>query len=94
MFISFVRPQIRIFASPISTDAFASPAPSLPALLSPQGHARAEHARLLTIAAARRRRAMDRRREDRADDAEYWIACAPAALSKASGLRRGFPPLP
>jgi hypothetical protein len=94
MFLSFIRPHTRTFAAPLSAEALASPAPRLAAFLSPQPHARAEHARLLTIAAARRCRAMDRLREARADDAEYWIACAPTPIAKAAALRTGFNPLP
>jgi hypothetical protein len=58
--------------------------------VSPRG----EHARLLGIAAARRLRALDRLRSQRLDDAEYWIACAPVAVSKAAALRADMTPLP
>jgi hypothetical protein len=86
MFMSFVRPEVRTFASPLTPSV--APAPK------PQPTARAEHAHLLSIAAARRLRAIERLREARLDDAEYWIACAPVAVTKAAGLRGGFAPLP
>jgi hypothetical protein len=86
MFMSFVRPEIRTFASPLT--------PALSPVPKPQPTARGEHAHLLTIAAARRLRAVERLREARLDDAEYWIACAPVAVTKAAGLRDGFTPLP
>ena len=54
------------------------------------------HARLLETAAARRRRALERRASDRLEDAAYWLECAPAALVKATSVRRarGFARLP
>ena len=55
---------------------------------------RAAHAHMLAIAAARRLRALDRRRNERLEDAEYWIACAPVAVAKACALRDDFAPLP
>lgn len=48
---------------------------------------RALHARLLDNAAARRRRALERRRADRHEDARFWINAAPLAVTKASELR-------
>ena len=58
--------------------------------------ARAQHARFLDIAAARRRRAMDRLALARFEDADYWKASAPAALTRAAQVRAtsGFNPLP
>jgi hypothetical protein len=54
------------------------------------------HARLLETAAARRRRALERRDCERLEDAAYWLQCAPAALVKAMSIRRaeGFAVLP
>ena len=57
---------------------------------------RGVHARLLETAAARRRRALERRGCARLEDAAYWLQCAPVALAKAVSVRRadGFAPLP
>lgn len=62
----------------------------------PQPHptARGEHARMLAIAAARRLRAVERAGLYRAEDAQYWKAVAPSALSKARSFRPEFAPLP
>ena len=49
--------------------------------------ARALHARLLANAAARRLRAIERRRALRDEDARYWLTAAPLAVAKASELR-------
>ena len=49
--------------------------------------ARALHARLLANAAARRLRAIERRRALRDVDARYWLTAAPLAVAKASELR-------
>ena len=57
---------------------------------SPTGAAlapRALHARLLENAAARRRRALERRRAHRDEDARFWLGAAPVAVLKASELR-------
>ena len=60
-----------------------------------QPTARSEHARLLTVAAARRLRSKERAGLGRLDDALYWKEVAPVALSKAARLRRdGLPALP
>ena len=58
--------------------------------------ARGEHARLLTIAAARRLRAAERVAEARSEDADYWKAVAPSALGRARDWRTadGFVGLP
>jgi hypothetical protein len=58
--------------------------------------ARSAHAHMLEVAAARRLRAVERADADRAEDADYWKAVAPAALAKARALReaRSFAPLP
>lgn len=58
--------------------------------------ARAAHAHMLEVAAARRLRALERASAHRTEDAEYWKAVAPAALAKARALRetRSFAPLP
>jgi hypothetical protein len=60
------------------------------------GTARSSHAHMLDVAAARRLRAVERRRAQRQEDADYWKAVAPAALAKARALRedRSFAPLP
>ena len=71
--------------------------PSLRRHIPPaQPTSREEHAKLLRIAAARRLRAMERADAERAEDAGYWKAVAPAALRKAMGLRAGglLSPLP
>ena len=62
----------------------------------PPRTARAEHAHFLEVAAARRRRAMDRAANERFEDAEYWKQVAPAALDRAVRLREhpSFSPLP
>ena len=64
--------------------------PALPAT------ARGEHAHFLEVAAARRRRAMDRAALNRFEDADYWKAIAPAALARArmARARTSFNPLP
>jgi hypothetical protein len=58
--------------------------------------ARGEHAHFLEVAAARRRRAMDRAALSRFEDADYWKAIAPAALVRARMVRArtSFNPLP
>ncbi|MDP1631446.1 MAG: hypothetical protein Q8L66_08510 [Caulobacter sp.] len=63
-----------------SLRAFA-PAP----LQTPRGR----HAQLLTIAAARRLRSIERAALHRAEDAGYWKAVAPTAVFKAAELRAG-----
>jgi hypothetical protein len=71
--------------------------PSLRGLLPRvQPTSRSEHARMLAIAAARRLRAWERGQASRSEDADYWKAVAPAAISKAAGLRcnRAFARLP
>lgn len=57
---------------------------------------RGRHAQLLTIAAARRLRSVERNGLGRTEDAVYWKAVAPSAVFKAAELRAGvgFPPLP
>jgi hypothetical protein len=41
-------------------------------------------------------RGQERRREQRLDDADYWLHAAPMAVQKASALRedKSFAPLP
>jgi hypothetical protein len=66
------------------------PFPCIPiARAAPLSH-RAEHARMLDHAAARRRRASG------LDDRDYWRACAPVAVARATRLRgeAGFARLP
>ena len=86
MLFSFLKPEPRTFDAGFSTTAGSCrPVPF---------SARGEHARLLGIAAARRLRAADRLRNDRLEDAEYWIACAPVAVSMATEMRDRLTPLP
>ncbi len=88
MFIAITRPAVE----PQGPDAVAVPgSPAIPELPP-----RALHARLLENAALRRRRGMERRLCNRAEDAAYWLSAAPAAVRKASALReaRSFAPLP
>jgi hypothetical protein len=56
--------------------------------------ARALHARLLAVAAARRLRAADRLARQRPEDAEFWLTAAPSALNKAAAMRAELAPLP
>ena len=57
---------------------------------------RGRHAQLLTIAAARRLRCIERTGLRRFEDAGYWKAVAPSAVFKAVELRsgEGFAALP
>ncbi|MFN7109184.1 MAG: hypothetical protein ACK4MY_13245 [Brevundimonas sp.] len=88
MFIAIARPAVE----PQGPDAVAVPGSPAIAELSP----RALHARLLENAALRRMRGLERRREQRLEDADYWLHAAPMAVRKASALReeRSFAPLP
>ena len=89
MFIAISRPAVE----PNGPDPVAVPGSPAIALLS----SRALHARLLDNAAARRKRAVERRHADREDDAGYWFSAAPMAIRKASELRcedKSFAPLP
>ena len=88
MFMTIARPAVE----PQGPDAVAVPGSPAIAELSP----RALHARLLQNAALRRMRGLERRRERRLDDADYWLHAAPMAVRKASALReeRSFAPLP
>lgn len=88
MFIAIARPAVE----PQGPDAVAVPGSPAIVELSP----RALHARLLENAALRRRRGLERRRERRLEDADYWLHAAPMAVRKASALReaRSFAPLP
>nr|WP_314433231.1 hypothetical protein [uncultured Brevundimonas sp.] len=88
MFIAIARPAVE----PEGPDAVAVPGSPAILELSP----RALHARLLENAAQRRLRGMERRREQRLEDADYWLHAAPVAVSKASALRShtGFFALP
>ena len=80
MFIAIARPAVE----PQGPDAVAVPGSPAITALSP----RALHARLLENAALRRKRGAERRRSRRPDDADYWLNAAPAAIRKASALRR------
>jgi len=88
MFIAIARPAVE----PQGPDAVAVPGSPAIVELSP----RALHARLLENAALRRLRGQERRREQRMDDADYWLHAAPIAVRKACALReeRSFAPLP
>lgn len=88
MFIAIARPAVE----PKGPDAVAVPGSPAIAELSP----RALHARLLQNAALRRMRGLERRREQRLEDADYWLHAAPIAVRKASALRedRSFAPIP
>ena len=88
MFIAIARPAVE----PQGPDAVAVPGSPAIVELSP----RALHARLLENAALRRMRGLERRREHRLEDADYWLHAAPMAVKKASALReeRSFAPLP
>ena len=88
MFIAIARPAVE----PQGPDAVAVPGSPAIAELSP----RALHARLLQNAALRRMRGLERRRERRLEDADYWLHAAPLAVRKASALReeRSFAPRP
>ena len=88
MFIAIARPAVE----PQGPDAVAVPGSPAIAELSP----RALHARLLENAALRRLRGLERRREQRLEDADYWLHAAPIAVRKASALReeRSFAPIP
>jgi hypothetical protein len=55
----------------------------------PRQTPRGRHAQLLTIAAARRLRCVERSGVGRAEDAVYWKAVAPSAVFKAVELRAG-----
>jgi hypothetical protein len=88
MFIAIARPAVE----PEGPDAVAVPgSPAIPCV-SP----RALHARLLQNAALRRLRGLERRRNNRPDDAAYWLHAAPVAIRKACALREEtrFTPLP
>ncbi|WP_425986020.1 hypothetical protein [Brevundimonas sp. TWP1-2-1b1] len=88
MFIAIARPAVE----PQGPDAVAVPGSPAIVEMSP----RALHARLLENAALRRMRGQERRREQRLEDADYWLHAAPMAVRKASALReeRSFAPLP
>lgn len=62
----------------------------------PQQTPRGRHAHLLDVAAARRRRSVERAGLHRAEDAGYWKAVAPTAIYRAAELRAdvSFPALP
>ena len=89
MFIAIAHPAVE----PTGPDAVA--VPGSPAILDLTP--RALHARLLENAAARRMRAIERRKAHREDDAGYWFSAAPVAVRKACELRcenKSFAPLP
>ena len=79
MFIAITRPAVE----PRGPDAVAVPGSPAIAELSP----RALHAKLLSNAAARRLRGLERKQAQRFDDADYWLHAAPGAGKKASALR-------
>jgi hypothetical protein len=55
----------------------------------PRQTPRGRHAQLLTIAAARRLRCVERSGVGRVEDAVYWKAVEPSAVFKAVELRAG-----
>lgn len=67
-----------------AANAFGNPTV---ALLSVAMSARAMHAHLLNIAAARRTRARERGATERLLDAEFWKRAAPKPVFRASTLR-------
>jgi hypothetical protein len=85
MFLSPIRPQAPLGYAVLPGDP--------PATVE---HPRGVHARLLATAAARRRRALERRLCRRLEDAAYWLECAPVAVAKAAAIRcaGGFAVLP
>ena len=87
MFIAIARPAVE----PQGPDAVAVPGSPAIVEMSP----RALHARLLENAALRRMRGLERRREQRLEDADYWLHAACVAVGKAAALRRAdAAPLP
>ena len=88
MFMTIARPAVE----PQGNDAVAVPgSPPIPEL-SP----RAMHARLLENAALRRIRGAERLRNNRLEDADYWLHAAPVAVRRACALReeKSFAPIP
>ncbi|MDP2764296.1 MAG: hypothetical protein Q8O54_05615 [Brevundimonas sp.] len=88
MFMTIARPAVE----PQGPDTVAVPgSPATPALPP-----RALHARLLQNAALRRMRGAERRRNNRGEDADYWLNAAPVAVRKACALReeKSFAPIP
>ncbi len=88
MYVSKIAPEARTWAL---VEAFIAPqapviVPAPPRIVQPTS--RAEHARMLAIAAARRMRAAERAGLHREEDAGYWKAVAPTAIRKARVLRR------
>lgn len=55
----------------------------------PRQTPRGRHAHLLEVAAARRRRCIERFGLGRLEDAVYWKAVAPSAVFKAAEVRAG-----
>lgn len=88
MFMTIARPAVE----PQGPDPVAVPGSPAILELSP----RALHARLLENAALRRMRGAERRRNNRGEDADYWLHAAPVAVRKACALReeKSFAPLP
>ena len=81
MFISILRSDIDI--QPVEADRVATPfSPRVP-----EDCPRALHARLLANAAARRKRAIERREALREEDYDYWLHAAPVAVERAAELR-------
>lgn len=79
MFISIIRSDIQ----PFGEDRVATPGSPPIAEECP----RALHARLLANAAARRKRAIERREASREEDYDYWLHAAPVAVERAAELR-------
>ena len=88
----FISPLKESAVLPSGPDPVATPgSPRIESL-----SARALHARLLSNAAARRLRALEREAAERLEDAHYWKSACPVALAKAAALREtdAFPALP
>lgn len=89
MFIHASRREAQAFDAAVVRPLHPRPVRNQPSL-------RGEHARMLTIAAARRLRAVERSASRRNEDAGYWKEVAPFAVARAVVLRAqpGFARLP
>jgi hypothetical protein len=89
MFIYASRREAQTFDPTVVRPLHVRPVRTQPSL-------REEHARMLTIAAARRLRAVERAAHQRCEDAGYWKEVAPFAVARAVVLRAqpGFARLP
>lgn len=89
MFIHATRREAQVFHPSVVRPLRPRPVRTQPSL-------REEHARMLTVAAARRLRAAERAARHRTEDADYWKQVAPFAVARAAVLRAqpGFARLP